>query len=76
MAFLEQFDLAKYFDAVVTGLSAKHTKPIPTRSACAQKMKVPPKLPDDRRPTVDIRAGKSAGAQTAGCCAALARSLS
>ncbi|MBI5952102.1 MAG: HAD family hydrolase [Chloroflexi bacterium] len=68
MAFLEQFDLAKYFDAVVTGLSAKHTKPYPDPILlAAQKMNVAPEaclMIGDT--TVDIRAGKSAGAQTAG----------
>ncbi len=29
LAFLEHFDLVKYFDVVITGLSAKHTKPYP-----------------------------------------------
>ena len=29
MRFLEQFDLVKYFDVIVTGLSAPHTKPYP-----------------------------------------------
>jgi len=29
LAFLEQFDIAQYFDGIVMGLSAKHTKPYP-----------------------------------------------
>ena len=29
MRFLEQFDLVKYFDVIVTGQSARHTKPYP-----------------------------------------------
>jgi HAD superfamily hydrolase (TIGR01509 family) len=68
MAFLEQFDLVKYFDGVVTGLSAKHTKPYPDPVLlAAQKMNVAPEnclMIGDT--TVDIRTGKSAGAQTVG----------
>ncbi len=68
MAFLEHFDLAKYFDVVVTGLSAAHTKPYPDPILfAAKKMNVAPEnclMIGDT--TVDIRAGKSAGAQTAG----------
>jgi HAD superfamily hydrolase (TIGR01509 family) len=68
MTFLKQFDLVKYFDVVVTGLSAKHTKPYPDPILlAAQKMGVPPEaclMIGDT--TVDIRAGKSAGAQTVG----------
>jgi HAD superfamily hydrolase (TIGR01549 family) len=68
MAFLKQFDLVKYFDVIVTGLSAEHTKPYPDPILlAAQKMGVTPEnclMIGDT--TVDIRAGKSAGAQTAG----------
>jgi HAD superfamily hydrolase (TIGR01549 family) len=68
MAFLEQFGLVKYFDAIVTGLSAKHTKPYPDPVLlAARKMNVSPEnclMIGDT--TVDIRAGKSAGAQTVG----------
>ncbi len=68
MRFLEQFDLCKYFDVVVTGLSAPHTKPYPDPVLlAAQKMGVHPAqclMIGDT--TVDIRAGKSAGAQTIG----------
>ncbi len=68
MAFLEQYDLAKYFDAVITGLSAPHTKPYPDPILlAAKKMNVAPEnclMIGDT--TVDIRAGKSAGAQTVG----------
>lgn len=68
MAFLERFDLARYFDAIVTGLSARHTKPYPDPVLlAAEKMGVAPEnclMIGDT--TVDIRAGKSAGAQTAG----------
>jgi HAD superfamily hydrolase (TIGR01549 family) len=68
MRFLEQFDLLKYFDVVVTGLSARHTKPYPDPILlAAQKMGVKPEeclMIGDT--TVDMRAGKSAGAQTVG----------
>jgi HAD superfamily hydrolase (TIGR01509 family) len=68
MRFLEQFDLAKYFDVIVTGLSAEHTKPYPDPVLlAARKMNVSPEnclMIGDT--TVDIRAGKSAGAQTVG----------
>jgi N-acetyl-D-muramate 6-phosphate phosphatase len=68
MAFLEAFDLVQYFDVVVTGLSAKYTKPYPDPVLLAAKMmNVEPEaclMIGDT--TVDIRAGKSAGAQTVG----------
>lgn len=68
MAFLEQYDLVKYFDVIVTGLSAEHTKPYPDPVLlAARKMNVSPEaclMIGDT--TVDIRAGKSAGAQTLG----------
>ena len=68
LAFLNQFDLAKYFDVIVTALSAEHTKPYadPILFA-AQKMGVTPDaclMTGDT--TVDLRAGKAAGAQTVG----------
>ena len=66
--FLEKFDLVKYFDAIITGLSAKRTKPYPDPILlAAQKMNVKPEeclMIGDT--TVDVRAGKSAGAQTVG----------
>lgn len=68
MRFLEQFDLMKYFDAIVTGLSAEHTKPYPDPVLlAARKMDVKPEaclMIGDT--TVDMRAGKSAGAQAVG----------
>lgn len=68
MRFLEQFDLVNYFDAVITGQSAEHTKPYPDPILlAAKKMGVQPDeclMIGDT--TVDIRAGKSAGAQTVG----------
>jgi len=68
MRFLTQFDLCKYFDTIVTGLSAPHTKPYPDPIIlAAQKMGVNPQeclMIGDT--TVDMRAGKFAGAQTLG----------
>ncbi|MBL8061991.1 MAG: HAD family hydrolase [Anaerolineales bacterium] len=68
LAFLEQYDLRKYFDIVITGLSAEHTKPYPDPILlAAKKMNVAPEnclMIGDT--TVDIRAGKAAGAQTVG----------
>lgn len=68
MRFLQQFDLVKYFDAIVTGLSAPHTKPFPDPIyLAAQRMGVKAEeclMIGDT--TVDIRAGRSAGAQTVG----------
>ena len=68
MTFLEKFDLVKYFDVIVTGLSAEHTKPYPDPVLlAAKKMNVSPEnclMIGDT--TVDMRAGKSAGAQIAG----------
>lgn len=68
LRFLEKFDLVKYFDAIITGLSTKRTKPYPDPVLlAAQKMGVRPEaclMIGDT--TVDIRAGKSAGTQTVG----------
>jgi len=68
MAFLDHFNLSRYFEAIITGLSAEHTKPYPDPVLlAAQKMGVLPEaclMIGDT--TVDIRAGKSAGAQTVG----------
>ena len=66
--FLTQFDLCKYFNVIVTGLSAPHTKPYPDPIfLAAQMMGVRPEeclMIGDT--TVDMRAGKAAGAQTLG----------
>src|SRR5215211_9429954 len=68
MRFLTQFDLCKYFEVIVTGLSALHTKPYPDPILlAAEKMGVQPQeclMIGDT--TVDMRAGKAAGAQTVG----------
>ncbi|MFZ5819648.1 MAG: HAD family hydrolase [Chloroflexota bacterium] len=68
LRFLEQFGLTRYFDVIVTALSAEHTKPYPDPVLlAAAKMGVPPEhclMIGDT--TVDMRAGRSAGAQTLG----------
>lgn len=68
LMFLDQFELRPYFDVVVTALTARHTKPYPDPIFyAAQKMGVHPEnclMIGDT--TVDIRAGKAAGAQTVG----------
>jgi len=68
MHFLEQFNLVQYFDAIITGQSAEHTKPYPDPILlAAERMGVKPEeclMIGDT--TVDIRAGKSAGTQTVG----------
>ena len=67
-AFLDHFNLTRYFDVIVTALTAEHTKPYPDPVLyAAQKMGIAPEhclMIGDT--TVDIRAGKSAGAQTVG----------
>ncbi len=68
MSFLVNCNLVSNFDVVLTALSAPHTKPYPDPiRLAAQMMGVPPEaclMIGDT--TVDIRAGKSAGAQTIG----------
>jgi N-acetyl-D-muramate 6-phosphate phosphatase len=68
MRFLTQFDLCKYFEVIITGLSAPHTKPYPDPIfLAAERMGVRPEeclMIGDT--TVDMRAGKAAGAQTVG----------
>ncbi|MCC7511706.1 MAG: HAD family hydrolase [Anaerolineae bacterium] len=67
-AFLDRFNLTRYFDVIVAALTAEHTKPYPDPVIyAAEKMGVAPEsclMIGDT--TVDIRAGRSAGAQTAG----------
>ena len=66
--FLEQYELLPFFEVVVTALTAEHTKPYPDPIIHAAKvMGTPPEnclMIGDT--TVDIRAGKAAGAQTVG----------
>lgn len=67
-AFLNQFELTGYFQEIVTAITAEHTKPYPDPIIyAAKKMGVKPEeclMIGDT--TVDIRAGKAAGAQTVG----------
>jgi HAD superfamily hydrolase (TIGR01509 family) len=66
--FLDRFELTDYFEVIVTAVTAEHTKPYPDPIYYAAKvMGVNPTeclMIGDT--TVDIRAGKSAGAQTVG----------
>ena len=68
MSFLEQSHLVRHFDAIITALSAKHTKPYPDPiKLAAQRMGVAPDACVMVGDTgVDIRAGKAAAAQTVG----------
>jgi phosphoglycolate phosphatase-like HAD superfamily hydrolase len=67
-AFLDQFELTRYFQEIVTAITAEHTKPFPDPILyAAEKMGVSPDaclMIGDT--TVDIRAGKAAGGQTVG----------
>jgi phosphoglycolate phosphatase-like HAD superfamily hydrolase len=68
LAFLEKFSLTGYFQEIVTAITARHTKPYPDPILyAADRMGVAPEhclMIGDT--VVDIRAGKSAGAQTVG----------
>ena len=67
-AFLDQFELSRYFQEIVTAVTAEHTKPYPDPVIyAADSMGVRPEhclMIGDT--TVDVRAGKAAGAQTVG----------
>ena len=66
--FLKQYDLEGYFNQVATAFTCRHTKPYPDPIQwAAAQMGFPPQaclMIGDT--TVDIRAGKAAGAQTVG----------
>jgi len=66
--FLERFNFSRHFNCVATALTCEHTKPFPDPVLwAAGKMGVAPEnclMIGDT--TVDIRAGRSAGAQTVG----------
>ncbi len=66
--FLEHFDLLKYFDVVVTSQTCTHTKPFPDPVIfAARQIGLEPAACVMIGDTiVDMRAGKSAGAQTIG----------
>lgn len=67
-SFINQFSFESYFRVVVTSQTCEHTKPNPQPVLwAAEKMEVPPEnclMVGDT--TVDILAGKAAGAQTVG----------
>ncbi len=67
-AFLDHFGLTPFFQVIVTAITAEHTKPYPDPLYfAARQMGVQPEhclMIGDT--TVDIRAGKRAGAQTIG----------
>lgn len=66
--FIEQFSLYDYFHSIVTAQTCEHTKPYPQPVLwAAEQMQVAPEnclMVGDT--TVDILAGKAAGAQTVG----------
>jgi N-acetyl-D-muramate 6-phosphate phosphatase len=66
--FLNQFELSPFFQVIVTAQTAEHTKPYPDPIFYAAKvLNVSPEaclMVGDT--TVDIRAGRKAGAQTVG----------
>lgn len=68
IAFLDYFDFTGLFDCIAAGQTTRHTKPWPDPVLwAAQKMGVPAEnclMIGDT--TVDIRAGRDAGAQTIG----------
>ncbi|MGA2489880.1 MAG: HAD family hydrolase [Anaerolineales bacterium] len=68
MQFLHQFNLAAFFKCIATGQTCQHTKPFPDPILwAAGYMGFPPEaclMVGDT--SVDIRAGKAAGAQTVG----------
>jgi N-acetyl-D-muramate 6-phosphate phosphatase len=77
LAFLNQFNLLSLFRCVVTAQTCAHTKPYPDPVLwAAQQMGVAPAeclMVGDT--TVDMRAGKSAGAQTAGVLCGFGREI-
>jgi HAD superfamily hydrolase (TIGR01509 family) len=68
LAFLDYYEITSYFRAIATNLTCPHTKPYPDSIVwAAEQMNVLPSqclMIGDT--TVDIRAGKAAGAQTVG----------
>jgi N-acetyl-D-muramate 6-phosphate phosphatase len=68
MDFLNQFNLAGYFKCIATDQTCEHTKPFPDPILwAAREMSVlPEKCLMVGDTSVDIRAGKAAGAQTVG----------
>jgi len=68
LSFLNHFDLQRYFKIIVTGQTCRYTKPFPDPILwTAEKLGVRPEecvMVGDT--SVDIHAGKAAGAQTVG----------
>ncbi len=66
--FLDQFELSGYFACVASDQTCRHTKPYPDPVlwAAAQMGVTPGECLMTGDTTIDIRAGKAAGAQTAG----------
>jgi N-acetyl-D-muramate 6-phosphate phosphatase len=68
MVFLDQFNLAPFFKCIATDQTCQHTKPFPDPVIwAAREMSVDPEaclMVGDT--SVDIRAGRAAGAQTVG----------
>jgi len=68
LAFLEAYNLTRFFACVATAQTCKHTKPYPDPILwAAEQMELPPDsclMIGDT--AVDVRAGKAAGAQTVG----------
>ena len=67
MRFLEYFDLLPYFKTIVTSQTCKHTKPFPdpVEYAAGQLGLAPEHCLMVGDTIVDVRSGKTAGAQTA-----------
>ncbi|MDO9088363.1 MAG: HAD family hydrolase [Anaerolineaceae bacterium] len=68
MAFLNQFEITDFFKSIVTSQTCTYTKPFPDPILFAAKAKgiAPEHCLMVGDTTVDIRAGKAAGAQTVG----------
>jgi phosphoglycolate phosphatase-like HAD superfamily hydrolase len=68
LAFLRQFDITDYFKSVITAQTCTYTKPFPDPilRAAQEKGIAPENCLMVGDTTVDIRAGKAAGAQTVG----------
>ncbi len=68
LAFLRQFEITDFFKAVVTAQTVHYTKPFPDPilRAAEEKGIAPENCLMVGDTTVDIRAGKAAGAQTVG----------
>ena len=68
MAFLNQFEITDFFKSIVTSQTCTYTKPFPDPILFAAKAKgiAPENCLMVGDTTVDIRAGKAAGAQTVG----------